>query len=78
MFSMVQYRMGGREIGLVSLRMALANRERLLRAKAKGGEQYLFINTIDPWHRANLGYSLWEVARPLLPEDWRQLGQDSE
>jgi hypothetical protein len=78
MFSMVQYRMGGREIGLVRLKMALANRERLLRAKAKGGEQYLFINTIDPWHRANLGYSLWEVARPLLPEDWRQLGQDSE
>jgi len=78
MFSMVQYRMGGREIGFVRLRMATANRERLMQAKAEGGEQYLFINTIDPWHRANLGYSLWEVARPLLPEDWRQLRQGSE
>ena len=75
MFSMVQYRMKGRRTEWVRLRMAMANREQLLQAKTEGGEQYLFINTIDPWHRANLGYSLWEVARPLLPEDWRELKQ---
>ena len=75
MFSMVQYRMKGKRAEWVRLRMAMANREQLLQAKTEGGEQYLFINTIDPWHRANLGYSLWEVARPLLPEDWRELKQ---
>jgi hypothetical protein len=75
MFSMVQYRMKGKRGEWVRLRMAMANREQLLQAKTEGGEQYLFINTIDPWHRANLGYSLWEVARPLLPEDWRELKQ---
>jgi hypothetical protein len=56
----------------------MTDRDRLMKAKAEGGEQYLFINTIDPWHRANLGYSLWEVARPLLPGDWRQLKQGLE
>jgi hypothetical protein len=75
MFSMVQYRMKGRETEWVRLRMAMANRDQLLEVKAEGGEQYLFINTIDPWHRANLGYSLWQVARPLLPEDWREAKQ---
>ena len=78
MFSMVQYRMGDTEIGLVRLKMAMTDRGRLMKAKAEGGERYLFVNTIDPWHRANLGYSLWEVARPLLPEDWRQLKQGLE
>jgi hypothetical protein len=76
MFSKVRYRLGGTEVGFVKLKMAVADRDHLLRAKTKGGEQYLFVNTIDPWHRANLGYSLWEVARPLLPENWREFKRD--
>lgn len=76
MFSKLRYRLGGTRVGLVELKMAVKDRDLLERAKAEGGEQYLFVNTIDPWHRANLGYSLWEVARPVLPEDWRELERD--
>ncbi len=71
-FSRMRYELGGTQYGPVQLKMAVADRQLLLDTVATAPQRYRFINTLDPWHRANNGYSLWEAARPLLPLDWRQ------
>ena len=76
LYSKLRYSLRDRPLEHVTLRMGIQDLDQLPKLRRRHGE-VLFVNSVDPWHKANRGYSLWEIARPLLPMDWEQPQQQA-